>query len=174
MEILTRTVKIKDLTRFTDIKGTLKACEQCPRYGNSWSCPPDVPNIYKYTWKYSEAVLVCVKAEYPKELCSGDFSAVYPQREKYYDGIRRKLQLALLEAEKKYPGTYSVSTCLICDKCARSEGLPCRHPDLMRYSMTTLGFDFSKLMKEYFNIELSWSGEKLSSYDYIVAALFLP
>ncbi len=174
MELEVKTVKLKDLTRFADIRGVMKSCAECPRFGNSWSCPPDVPNIYRYLWKYDKADLIVAKVVYPEKLCQGNFADLFTAREKYYDGERRKLQLTLLEMEKKIPGSYSVSTCLICDTCARSEGLPCRHPDMMRYSMTTLGFDFSKLMKEYFDIELTWSGEKLSSYDYIVAALFLP
>ena len=174
MDIEIRKVKIKDLTHFANIRETEKNCRQCPRYGNSWSCPPEVPNIYKYTWKYKYAYLIVEKVEYPEKLCKGDFPTLFAEREKYYDGFRRELQLKLLEAEKKYPGTYSVSTCLICDQCARSEGKPCRHPESMRYSMTTLGFDFSKLMKEYFDIELSWSGDSLSTYDYIVAALLEP
>lgn len=174
MDIQIKKVKLKDLTHYTDVKASLKACEQCPRYNNSWSCPPDVPNVYKYLWKYQTAYLIVERVDYPKELCDGTFAELSAKREKYYDSVRRELQLKLLEAEEKYPGTYSVSTCLICDTCARSLGKPCRHPDMMRYSMTTLGFDFAKLLKAYFDIELTWSGEKLSESDYIVAALFEP
>lgn len=175
-EITVKKITLRRLQGYADIQNTRSQCEKCPRYNNSWSCPPYTPDITRYAGKYRFAYVIAVKVGYPKEMCGSEDerAQLVSERTEYYDMQRRRIQAMLLGLEKKYPGTYSVSTCLICERCARSEGLPCRHPDRMRYSMTTLGFDFTRLLRDEFNIELTWSGEKLSAYDYIVAALFTP
>lgn len=175
-EITVKKITMRKLQGYADIQNTRSQCEKCPRYNNSWSCPPCTPDITRYVGKYRFASVIAVKVGYPPEMCDSkaDRKQIVAERTGYYDMQRRRIQTMLLGLEKKHSGSYSVSTCLICEKCARSEGMPCRHPDKMRYSMTTLGLDFTRLLKDEFNIELTWSGEKLSAADYIVAALFEP
>ena len=38
--------------------------------------------------------------------------------------------------------------------------------------MTAFGFDFTKLLRELFDMEIKWSSEGLPEYDVAVAALF--
>lgn len=166
---------MKGLLAYADVRNTRSSCEKCPRYNNSWSCPPCTPDITKYAGKFRFAYVIAVRVGYPEELCDNDAdrSQIISERTEYYDMQRRRIQTMLLGLEEKHPGSYSVSTCLICEKCARSEGLPCRHPDRMRYSMTTLGLDFTRLLKEEFHEELTWSGAELSKADFCIAALFV-
>lgn len=169
-------VPLRNLFRYANVRETLKACKACPRYNKSWSCPSGTPTIFAYGNRFEHATLFVFRVDYPEELyCSSrSRSELLTQREKFYDDRRRMIQCTLLEAEKKAPGTLSVSTCLLCEKCAREDGQPCRHPEDRRYSMTTLGLDFTRLMTDLFDIRLNWSCDGLTKFDYCIAALLEP
>jgi len=175
-DIQIKKVPLRSLFRYAKVNETLKKCKECPRYNNSWSCPPQTPSILTYGGRFEHATLFVFKIAYPRELCVSGTprEQLLKEREKYYDDRRRKIQITLLDAEQKSPGSLSVSTCLICDRCARMDGEPCRHPDQMRYSMTTLGLDFQKMLDDIFDIRLDWSCDGLTPYDYCVAALLEP
>lgn len=169
-------VHLRDLFRYANVRETLKKCKECPRYNQSWACPSGTPTIFAYGNRFEHATILVFRVDYPEELVvsSMDRKELLAEREKFYDARRRMIQLTLLEAEKKAPGTLSVSTCLLCPTCARAEGKPCRDPEDRRYSMTSLGLDFTKLLTDLFDIKLNWSCDGLTKFDYCVAALLEP
>lgn len=56
--------------------------------------------------------------------------------------------------------------------CTRREGLPCRHPDKVRPSLESMGFDIGKTAKELFGLELKWASYgMLPEYYVLVGAV---
>ncbi len=162
------------LKRYTDPPAVLEACRACPAYGNEWSCPPGVPDVYEYLKPFSKSYVVAVQVFYPPETraLAHNLKEAMELRENSYDHVRRQLHCILMELEKEVPGGMSISACLLCNRCARYDGLPCRHPESLRYAMTALGFTFAGLLSEEMGIDLVWGGDTLPEYDVLTAALF--
>ena len=56
--------------------------------------------------------------------------------------------------------------------CARAEGLPCRYPEKMRYSIESLGGNVGLTVSKLMGIELEWMEEgKMPSYFVLVGGL---
>ena len=51
---------------------------------------------------------------------------------------------------------------------------PCRHPEQMRHSLESVGFDISKTASQLLGMELKWAtGIELPEYLVLVTALFV-
>ena len=62
-----------------------------------------------------------------------------------------------------------------CEHCSRPDGMPCRHPRLMRCSLESWGFDLGRTTSELLGIDLEWSAKgKLPDSLTLVTALFSP
>ena len=92
----------------------------------------------------------------------------------YIGGFKAGTQQIQQVVEKEFPeGTcIGAGRCILCRKCARTEGKACRYPQLRRYSITAFGFDFSRMVKDNLGMELLWSSNGVPEYDVAVAALF--
>ncbi|MBS6195939.1 MAG: hypothetical protein KH828_10220 [Clostridiales bacterium] len=155
-----------------------EACKLCPNYGKVWSCPPDIPEPMCYLEPFQKVFLTAVKVVYSDEVrkeCKSPEQAENVRLESY-EQVKKAILCRLLEKEKEYPGSkvLGAGRCTLCGYCSREEGKPCRHPEQRRYSITSFGFDFSKMLGDIFDIPLRWSGESLPEYDVAVAALFVP
>ena len=77
--------------------------------------------------------------------------------------------------EKEYPGSISLSagSCSLCkDGCTRAVREPCRYPEMMRYSIESLGGDVGRTVSKLMGYELEWIEEgKLPSYFVLVGGL---
>lgn len=153
-----------------------EGCKGCPHYGNVWSCPPKMPMTDTYLAPYGGCFLIGVKVIYSPETRAQAHSAEEADelREEGYEKVARELLLTLLEAEKLFPDSVCMGAgrCILCRRCARIDGKPCRHPDLCRYSITGFGFDFARMMQDSFGWKLLWQPDGLPEYDLAVAALF--
>ncbi|MCI5649482.1 MAG: DUF2284 domain-containing protein [Fusicatenibacter sp.] len=176
-------VKVKEITKeqllaeYRMEGATQEACSLCPDYRRVWSCPPGLPDTASYLEPYRRVYLIAVKVCYSEEDRSRIVSREEAEaaRKGSYEQVKRTMLLALLEKEKENPGSkvLGAGRCILCDRCARADGKPCRYPEKRRYSITGFGFDFSKLLKEVFDISLLWSSDGLPEYDVAVAALFV-
>lgn len=153
------------------------ACRQCPDYDNNWSCPPGIPDPFSYLEGYEKVFVVAVKVNYTEEVTGEDVkkedAAIW--RASSYEKVKKRLFATLLANEKKGSGgkCMGAGKCLLCRKCTREDSKPCRYPDLRRYSFTSFGFDFSRMLKDFFDLEMIWcGGEEIPPYDIAVAALF--
>lgn len=68
--------------------------------------------------------------------------------------------------EKNLPGSISLSSggCNLCNVCSRKDGIPCRQPDKMRYSLDAFGFDLTAITKDMFDIDILWCKDRLPDY----------
>ncbi len=120
------------------------AANTCGNYGQCWMCPPDVGEIgpMMQTIRTFEKVLV--------------YQTVSPLEDSYdIEGMmlaaERHGALALKLAELFSAQPFSrklqlgVGGCHLCRRCAKKDGLPCRHPDQAMASLETYGIHVSKL-----------------------------
>lgn len=165
------------LNQYSKPDMVLDACTQCPDYGKNWSCPPGLPDPAGYLEAYDTAFLIAVKVLYSEELReeAAESGEEADRIRRYsYEKVKKRLLLTLLSMEKQAGGgkCLGAGKCLLCGECTRAEGKPCRYPKNRRYSITSFGFDFTKLLGDLFDIELKWSSKGLPEYDVAVAALF--
>lgn len=149
-------------------------CKECPEYGRNWSCPPGVPAVEEIAGKYRFAQVIGLKVLYDEWVRRE--AAVSPGREEElrqstYGTAKKKMLYALLALEQEIPGSRTIMAgrCELCARCAREEGMPCRHPDELRYSYSGLGFDLGRISEELLEMPLLWQSGGLPEYNVAVA-----
>lgn len=168
------------LENYVDVPTFLKACQACPNYNKLWSCPPYDFDVLEYWNKYKTLNLLAVKVEFDEETTSKTYS-----QEEINDILndvfmvhRKDLTKKLLEEEKNYPGSVSLSagSCSHCKGgCAKADGKPCRFPEKMRYSIESLGGNVGLTISKLMGLSLEWIEEgKLPSHFVMVSGLLIP
>lgn len=159
------------IRRFNDSERFIKYCEECGNYGKVWACPPFAHDTLAELRQYSTVILVATKITPEQKGIplteAGSF--IRPER------IR--IEKMLREMEKEYGGRAFAfaGTCLYCpeDACSRLNNLPCRHPELVRPSLESYGFDLGKTATELFHLPLLWSNNSyLPEYLTLLSAVF--
>ena len=88
---------------------------------------------------------------------------------------KARMSQALFRLEEKFPGSVSLSagSCSLChDNCTRPDGLPCRYPDKLRYSIESLGGNVGLTLSQCMGIDLEWMEEgRLPHYFVLVSGL---
>lgn len=172
-EVQIKNMPVSQLKKYLAQKECNEACKYCSEYDNRWCCPSGVPDAEQYMSPYENAYLIAVKIFFSEELRSRIHTpeGVKMVRETIYDKIQLQVQLILLELEKQFPGSISISTCMLCKRCSRRDKKPCVHPKEMRYSMTAIGFRFAELLEKEMDLKIFWSADSLPEYNVMVAAL---
>lgn len=151
------------------------ACELCPNYGKVWSCPTLMQPVPEMLKPFSRVHLIGIKVVYRRETLAQTDTVEKANRvrENTYDKVKRGLLDAILQLEKELPGSWGLAAgeCKLCGQCARRQGLPCRHPEKMRYSFSGFGFDLTRIAKDLFDYELLWNPNGLPEYLVAMGAL---
>ena len=156
---------------FRDVATFEECCRQCPNYGERWGCPPFDHDTLQDLLPFDNVMIVGVKL------------TPFDQRrplDQVYDLIRPELERVnqrLLELERETQGLAFgfVGRCQHCGSapCARTEGKPCRHPDVVRPSLEAYGFDLGRTTSELLGIDIQWSRDHtLPKYLTLVCGLF--
>lgn len=163
---------VKELfSHFRKAEMCLKSCMQCPNYGQIWSCPPLGFEPEEKYGKYGKCRLFMTKIIPLKK------GTNLREAEGYIMKERPGIEIMLLDEEVKLNGRAMafVGKCLYCpgQKCARTEGGECRHPEKIRPSLEACGFDVTAISSHYFNTEIKWSGDgHAPEYLTLITALF--
>lgn len=113
---------------------------QCGCYGNCWVCPPEIGE--------TADCIARVKA-FPRGLLyqtigtledSFDFEGMMASG-KYHAQVSSRLQKQLPDLLKKPFLHLGCGGCHLCDRCAKRDSLPCRHPELALPAMEGFGID---------------------------------
>ena len=165
---------------YVDIPTFLVACQACPNYGKVWSCPPYDFDVLQYWKGYTTLHLLASKItfdedvlarEYSKEELAAITNEVLPKE-------KQQLSEELFLLEKEYPGSVSLSagSCTLCKNgCAKKEGLPCRYPETMRYSIESLGGNVGLTIEKLMGVKLEWMEEgRLPHHFVLVSGLLIP
>ena len=158
------------ICQFRDVGRFEGYCRACARYGTCWACPPFDFNMDKLLAEYRNILLFAVKVDVPSGLT--DSAALL-------DSVRVVMDRRLLVKEAELSGrAFFAGTCRLCGTgvgdyekdgdCTRKTGLPCRHPEMVRPSLESFGFDIGRTTKELFGLELKWGKEDSLPEYYIL------
>ena len=140
------------IRQFRDVGRFEGYCRTCTRYGTCWACPPFDFNTDELLAEYGNILLFAVKVDVPSGLT--DSAALL-------DSVRAVMDGDLLVKEAELSGrAFFAGTCRLCGAaagdygggagCTRKAGLPCRHPERVRPSLESFGFDIGKTTMELF------------------------
>lgn len=137
-----------------DDRSHLKCRFGCGRWGNYWTCPPNLElssELFMKAFKnYSQAIFM--KVSDPK---LGQDIAVAIEKE------------AMLSHDCSF--AFAMAMCVQCEECAFPE--PCRFPHLARPSMDAYGIDIGKTLEPLgFKVEFDKKGEFIPNW-YVMALL---
>ena len=103
---------------------------ECPRYGESWACPPGVGSVEECKARclnYRECLVIGTITEVE------DISDLEADLRTRFDHETLTNEIAdLLRQQGVEPYILSTDSCAICEKCTCPEGKPCRHPAVRR------------------------------------------
>ncbi|WP_027406611.1 DUF2284 domain-containing protein [Anaerovibrio sp. RM50] len=150
-------------------------CRECPRYNSTWSCPPLFFDVDKYLDKFTYIYVICAKIKLSSHtIAEADTSGkIKDMGWEIVSSVKTDLDEKLLDMEKHIPDSVALSSggCIFCEACSRKEGLPCRQPDKMRYSMDAFGFDLTAITKDMFSIDIQWCKDRLPDYFTLIHGL---
>ena len=176
-EIYIKPSTIEELkNNFWDIEKFEGFCKQCRNYGKLWSCPPYNFSIEEYVDRYKYVYIVGVKIVFDEDTLSSintkEKISNYTTETLHF--MKNKIMNEMLKLEKLYPNSTSLSAggCNLCENCSKLKNIQCVHPDLMRYSLESLGFDVGGVSSKLLNFELKWATEtRLPDYFSLIAGI---
>ena len=117
-------------------------CEEnrCGMYGRCYMCPPDIGPVEELIAKvrsYDRGLLYQTVSPLAD---SFDIEGIEAAKARQY-GLSQRLLDALAPALGPEALHLTVGGCGLCPRCARQEGLPCRHPDRALSSLESYGID---------------------------------
>lgn len=179
-EVLTKTISVKDfMENYYEPVKFLEACKMCPSYGKVWSCPPRKIATTDLVKDYSKVILSIVKVVYSEEDRAYSRTLTPEELEHYktdtYGTVKKLFNETLLAVEMLIPGARIVAAgeCRHCNVCARVDGKPCRFPEKMRYSFSSLGINITEMVKRELDVDLLWSAGEVPEYVAAIGAVFI-
>jgi len=173
MEILQKEVPVAAFVEeCVDIPRFARCCGLCPNHGKLWSCPPFSFSPQAVWAQYSTLLLQCRVIDVPEDLQTRSMSQqeINDQSRSLLKPHKQAMLQEMLALEQQLPGSLALDagSCDRCALCSRSEGLPCRYPEALRYSVEALGGDVCKALKLYFGKEILWGTEGYMPAYYIL------
>jgi predicted metal-binding protein len=168
------------VSRYRDVERIRQYCLACPSYGNSWACPPFDFDLTSVTDGFKTVTLMASIIEFDEATRAACLRAKAKSRQVASTAMAevwKTLLPHLLEMERETPGSRCFTfRCSLCPEgCTRPEGKPCRHPDKMRHSLESVGFDIVAMARDLLGIDLEWSKDgTLPKHLTIITALMLP
>jgi predicted metal-binding protein len=166
-------ISVEDyLEGYVAVEEFLEYCKVCPNYGKIWTCPDYDFDVIGY-WKQFRSLTVYARKIY------FDPDTTQEESMRIMQEVKDDMSRELFELEKQNPGSVSLyaGSCSICGigNCTRPEGLPCRCPDKMRYSIESLGGNVGLTCRKLMKIQLEWIEDgKVPSYFVLAAGLLRP
>jgi predicted metal-binding protein len=142
-------------------------CLRCSKYNQFWSCPEfgfdEKLLLEQFQYLYVIGREYAVPKEH-KQTITGVM-----RTKNYIEEVQARMNTEswrdLLEVEKDYPNAMTLrpGNCNICEaagiKCAKQNHERCRHSELMRFSMESLGLDADSIAKFEVGMLLSWPSD---------------
>ncbi len=167
VERFRRLLPISDIEYFAEIN---PGCEACHKRGTNLACPPHSPLFHDHIGKASEARIICYRM--PLDQISSEIST---DRHRTAHKILRKLLGEELLGQRKKGHTVAGSgPCQMCGECSIESGKrECRKPDLLIYSLESMGVNLISLSERAFSLPLEWSdGTSISGNVSAIGAVF--
>lgn len=167
------------ISRYRDISRFRQFCLECPGYGRSWGCPPFDFDPATVTDGFATVTLMGTVIEFDqatRDACRTAEQSAQVGRQAM-EQVWQSLLPQLYDMEQQVPGSRCFTfRCVLCPQgCTRPDGLPCRYPDRLRYSLEAVGFDVTAAAADVLGLTLDWSEDgSLSPTITLVTALFKP
>lgn len=153
------------VNRYRDPQRMQALCGDCPSYGKSWGCPPHDFDVESVSDGFSSVDLLATIIEFDEQtrLACNTPAMAREAAERAMSDVFGTCLPAMYEMESQNPGSRCFTfRCQLCPEgCTRVEGLPCRHPERLRYSLEAVGFDVTAAARELLGIDLEWSSDGL-------------
>lgn len=170
-------IAVRDYVRdYIDVPRFLECCKACRNYGVKWSCPPYDFDPLGLWAQFREFWIFGVKLALDDEIIGSDYNA--PELNKEIRAAlaaeKKKLMERALALEKEHPGSLGLSagSCTLCAECSKKSGAPCRRPELMRYSIESLGGDVCATAENLLSTPVKWATEgRTPEYFVLVCGL---
>ena len=165
------------IARYRDVERIGAFCRQCSGYGKKWNCPPfDFdPCIVSDGFKTATVMGTTIEFDEPTRVACTTAEQSSAVGRKAMEEVWKDVLPRLYEMERQSPGSRCFTfRCSLCPQgCTRPEGKPCRHPDMMRYSLESVGFDIVAMTRDLLGINLEWSTDgSLPRHLTLVTAVF--
>lgn len=167
------------ISRYRDVERIRQFCLQCPGYGKAWNCPPFDFDPRTVSDGFKTVIFIGTIIEFDEETraaCTTPEQATSVGRQAMEE-VWKTLLPKMHQMEREVPGSHCFTfRCILCPEgCTRPEGKPCRHPEQMRYSLESIGFDITKAATDLLDIRLDWSTDgSLSRTITLLTALMCP
>ncbi|NLY36188.1 MAG: hypothetical protein GX046_03010 [Tissierellia bacterium] len=126
----------------------LDYCSRCENYNMHFACPNHQFNISALLNRYPFVLVI---------------SHNLPVNIDEYYYWRDIIDPILMGYENKLMGqSLLAGSCRNCDFCFNKGAQDCEFPQLLRYSLESLGFDLSALLAQFFNEELNFRTDNLN------------
>lgn len=150
---VTKRVSVSLLFEYYKPKEVLGYCKSCPKHGQIWACPPYEKDEAEFMKAYDEALIIGIQT-------------------KAFGPTKKSLGRALIELSERYPVEVLIAgNCFLCKPCTKVSGKPCAHPELMKYSLESLGFHVSDICENLLGVSLEWDTDN-PTYLATAAVLF--
>lgn len=163
---------------YRDVDKFIGFCKECKQYNCSWVCPPFDFDTTAYISRYPWATIIGTKIRLDDNLRT----QYTPSEQQLLGGeiiwkVREILDDQLLALEKKYEEStaFFAGTCHRCleGDCTHIQNKPCIHPEYLRHSLESLGFDLGRTASELLSIDMQWSADgSLPQYFVLISGLF--
>lgn len=140
------------VSNYFDVPRFLECCKKCPEYNNNHSCPEYDFDTISYLKKFNNIKLILAKVDlvgFERNIMV--YNDVLDEAKLEIRHYLEKVEKQKLRSQFLNPGP-----CKLCERCARKDGKPCRHKDLMRYSINSLGGNVEAILKDFFDIQILW------------------
>lgn len=119
---------------------------ECPRYGQSWACPPGVGSVEqckKRCLSYDSCLVIgtITESEDISDICAT--LATRFDHENITNEVRQ-----LMRNQGVDPYILSTDSCAICKQCTYPEGQPCRHTNMMHPCIESHGINIIPTLEE--------------------------
>lgn len=145
--------------RYVDFKYTDEKCSQCSSYDNKWSCPSFDFDVDEIWGKYEYIKLYFMKIMFTDEFKKKNlpFMEFRENSRQLFQNEKKKIVNKMLDEEKRLNGLFlTCGPCVLCIPCEKLNNSPCRHPDLRRYAVESVGVNVVKCVREIFDVEAQW------------------
>ena len=135
---------------------------ECPRYGQSWACPPGVGSVAECKAKclgYRECLVIGTITECEDIADIEETLSTRPEHEAVTDQVANLLREMGVE-----PYILSTDSCAICTKCTCPEGKHCRHPERMHPCIESHGINLIPTLEEN-GLEFQYGGNIITWYS---------
>lgn len=173
--VLTEEISVENfLVNFFDYEYFHSLCRQCPRYGQTWSCPPFSEDIKLWWQQFAKLRVIAKKLYLRKDLVA---NLRMEALDSLFSKEKKSLRRTLHTWEQAIPASRALFAghCEVCATCARVSGKVCLKPDKLRPSLEAYGADIGKILSDVFAETLVWSDPgELPPYIFIVGGLAIP